>query len=448
MKRPTQHITDSTGEALLHTLFAPLGWTLNKIEHDYGIDFDVEVFRGGQTTGMTFKLQLKSSATTEYSASRVFISQPLRREQAKYLVNELKAPVILVHADTTSNKCFWCAPQLDEDLRERAAVIEEAESVTIRIPVNNSLPDSFDLLVRTLTEIEAVLASRVLMATSTGDFLRAIDGRVDKDQLSRTLKNKSDAIKLEQAHSLFVAGSPEEAREKINLVLRSEDAALESKFWALLIAERIEFTQLSNRRAPQGYLFDAFVIYADKMWALTKNGPPHLKFYSLIARKAAELGVLVHRDYGMFMNWKIHTEDGDPVWKLQLSFQRAQTWRQIALKYNQCVRLARYAVNSRYRWALPDAILRIVRAMALFIHRLDQEGFKAEAKQYSLSALQLCKLAAWIAVDNEDSESIAGSALNAIVATLDLETTEEWARETVGKISDAEKRMSAENVLD
>ena len=448
MKRPIQHVTDSVGEAQLRTALSPLGWTLNKIDHDYGIDFDVEIFRDGKTTGVTFKLQLKSSIATAYSASRDFVSQPIHIEQAVYMANELRTPVILVHADITMRKSFWCAPQLDDSLLRRAASPGGAETTTIRIPTTNTLPESIERLLRTLADIEAVLASRVLIATKTIDFVKAIDGRVDKDQLSRELKNKSDAIKLEQAQTLFVAGSFEEATKKISLVLGSEDAAVESKFWALLIAERIEFIQTGKRQAPQGYLFDIPLAFADRLWSLTKKGPPYLKFYSMIARKAGELGVLVHRDYGMFMNWRVNKDTGDPFWKLQLSFQRAQTWRELALKYNHCLRLARYAVNSRYRWALPDALLRIVRAVALFIQRLDQEGFKAQAEKYSASALQLCRLTAWIALDNDDFDSVTGAALNAITATTDISSTETWARKTIEAITDLDKRNAAIDIVD
>ena len=66
MKRPRQHIIDSLGEAQVRSIFEPLGWTVTKIDPDYGIDFEIEVFDDAESTGASFKVQLKSSEKTQY----------------------------------------------------------------------------------------------------------------------------------------------------------------------------------------------------------------------------------------------------------------------------------------------------------------------------------------------------------------------------------------------
>ena len=68
MKRPAQHETDASGSRLLREVFEGFGWAVNKIEHDYGIDFDVQIFRDHEATGEWFKIQLKSSEEPSYSA--------------------------------------------------------------------------------------------------------------------------------------------------------------------------------------------------------------------------------------------------------------------------------------------------------------------------------------------------------------------------------------------
>ena len=35
------------GDALLRAVFSGVGWTVNRIERDYGTDYEVEVFRDG-----------------------------------------------------------------------------------------------------------------------------------------------------------------------------------------------------------------------------------------------------------------------------------------------------------------------------------------------------------------------------------------------------------------
>lgn len=113
MKRPAQHVTDTLGEGLIASVFTPLGWTVSKVEHDYGIDFDIEIFRNHESTGIIFKVQLKSSEKTQYSAQGDFISQSINIQNAQYLCTELNSPVILIHADVAQEAVFWMAPQLD-----------------------------------------------------------------------------------------------------------------------------------------------------------------------------------------------------------------------------------------------------------------------------------------------------------------------------------------------
>jgi hypothetical protein len=77
MERPDEHVTDSLGQGVLRSALEPFGWTLTPVVTDYGIDFDVEVFRDGRSTGVTFKIQLKSSRSPAYSVGSDFISERL-----------------------------------------------------------------------------------------------------------------------------------------------------------------------------------------------------------------------------------------------------------------------------------------------------------------------------------------------------------------------------------
>lgn len=68
MDRPRSHVIDSQGEDQLREIFHSEGWVVNKIASDYGIDFDIQIFEEGKATGEWFKVQLKSSENTQYSA--------------------------------------------------------------------------------------------------------------------------------------------------------------------------------------------------------------------------------------------------------------------------------------------------------------------------------------------------------------------------------------------
>lgn len=108
MERPPSHITDAAGEAQMRGIFEsePYGWAVNKIENDYGIDFDVQIFQDHRATGEWFKVQLKSSEATNYSANGGFISETLELKNAAHYSTELLEPSFLIHADVQAKRTF------------------------------------------------------------------------------------------------------------------------------------------------------------------------------------------------------------------------------------------------------------------------------------------------------------------------------------------------------
>jgi hypothetical protein len=443
MRRPEEHITDSAGERQLRTIFERLGWTVNKLEHDYGIDFLVEVFRDYQSTGVSFKVQLKSSTASRYSADGEFISQPVEISNAKYLCRELRSPVILIHADVTSGRTFWTAPQLLAG-EIQTALDTNSSHVTLRVSTKNELPAALDELIEVVGQVEQVLASRLIIETPSATFLRATGEGVDQERLISSFQDKSDALKLEQASNLFDAGHLAEARARAQKVIVNDESSVASKFAGILLTERIDFVQAIKTPAPQGICLRLHLDTTSRLWELTRNGPPHLKFYALIARKAAELEALVLQDYGLFMNWNMHQEGGDKLWRLQLIFERTHAYRRVVSKYNQCMRLVNYAVNYRHQFILPQALLRIVNSISSFISRLSQEGWREVSDHYSASALEVCRIAAQIAEAHGDELTLSLTATTAPM-TKYSETGEaiDWARKAIGRIKDAEIRARA-----
>ena len=134
---------------------------------------------------------------------------------------------------------------------------------------------------------------------------------------------------------------------------------------------------------------------------LVKNGPAALKLYSLITKKAAELEVLTFRDFGLYMNWKIHTKSEYPTMALAAYIELLNSARLVARKYSQCVKLAQYASESPHSWAVPTALLKIVQGVVSFTIREEEFQQEAQVTAYSKSALDICRLAASIALPQE-----------------------------------------------
>lgn len=443
MRRPQEHITDSAGERQLRSIFEPLGWTVSKLEHDYGIDFVVEVFRESHSTGVSFKVQLKSSTITRYSTDGGFISQPIEVPNAKYLCRELRSPVILIHADVTNGRTFWTAPQLAA--REiQSALDANISQVTLRISVMNELPATLNDLIDSVGRVEQVLASRLIIETPSGVFLESTGENIDQERLIRSLQDKADAMKLEQASNLFDTGRSDEARARAQKVIVNDESSVANKFAGILLTERIDLVRAIRTPAPQGVCLKLHLDTTARLRVLARKGPAPLKFYALIARNAAELEALVLQDYGLFMNWNMHEEGGDKLWRLQLIFERMRSYRQVVFKYNQCMRLVNYAINNRHRFVLPQALLRIVNGITSFISRLSQEGLSELSDRYSASALEVCRIAAQIAEAHGDELTLSLAATTAPM-TKYSETGEaiDWAREAISRIKDAKIRNRA-----
>ena len=110
--KTTEHETDRAGKRLLRGALEPLGWVVNDVQEDYGIDSSVQVFDGQTPTGAWFHVQLKSSLNPDYSSDGSFISHSLRTDHARHFAFELRHPMFLILADVAAKRIFWACPQL------------------------------------------------------------------------------------------------------------------------------------------------------------------------------------------------------------------------------------------------------------------------------------------------------------------------------------------------
>ena len=158
---------------------------------------------------------------------------------------------------------------------------------------------------------------------------------------------------------------------------------------------------------------------------------------------------MVHKDWGLFLNWKLYEDNRDLRWKATLVYRRSAIRRRIVQKYNQCIRLAQYAANSKYRWALPEALLRIVNSIGVYILRLSIEGLTPDVERYSASGLQICKLAAWISAENDDESELQGAAIAALlISPSSTGEAIDWAREGISRIKDSQIKQDVQFLFD
>ena len=163
-KRPTSHVTDSTGMQLFRSVL-PQEWVVREYQPDYGIDYSVEVFDsqgdGFVTLGEHFFVQLKSHSKVQWITKEVHArynvaKTPLkydRRQSSRMRViaepldtAELQlarsmgpaTPLALVVADTTHSKVHWVCLN---DFVDKVLVPEAGQDLSLQASHTVHLPD-------------------------------------------------------------------------------------------------------------------------------------------------------------------------------------------------------------------------------------------------------------------------------------------------------------------
>jgi Domain of unknown function (DUF4365) len=443
--KPLEHEINRRGKRLLRDALEPLGWVVNDVQEDYGIDSNIQVFDGQSPNGAWFHVQLKSSETPAYSADGTFVSQVLEIDHARHFALELRQPVFLVIVDVTAIQVFWLSPQLDIQLSQQLGKNPQAKSITVRVPTAQRLPMTAPDLLTSLQQAYVVLANRELVSSSLVSFADSLKHLPDQEQLSREFQEKNDTLKLLRVVRRHREDKFDEARIRAQSIFHDPDSSVEMRFWAVVHLRGIEYSATVHSGSPQSQLSQVSLAHAKLICKLTSSGPKYLKFYGLVQKKAAELDILAYENSSLYMLQKAHAQrGGDPMIVLDTYTRRSVLAKSITSKYNQCVRLARYASNYPDRWVLGRALPEIVNAAAHYLVTLRFEDNAETEVAFARSALQINKLAAWISKETHDEAGIAMAVLSALTTTRGKNTEAYiWAQETAQAIADPEIRQDS-----
>ena len=125
--RPREHVLEEESFIALRDLL-PAEWTLEEVRRDYGLDARIEVFEGGQATGLAFWAQLK--ATDEPNVRRS-LKVSFETTSLNYLFVQAD-PVLLVRYHAPTRRLFgaWLHRQ---DIRLKRAG-QKSATVSWRLP--------------------------------------------------------------------------------------------------------------------------------------------------------------------------------------------------------------------------------------------------------------------------------------------------------------------------
>lgn len=453
IQKSEQQEIDRRGRRLLREALEPLGWVLTGFEEDYGIDYDVQVFVNGNPNGLWFKIQLKSSESCEYSVDGTFVSLQLGLDHAKHYALEIRDPVFLVLADVHAKKVFWYAPQLDNELVRKLTAGGNLSTVTVRIPTSNLLADTAENLLETVEKLYVVLGHRALIDSSISSFADSLKYYPGEEKLREEFQRKGDFLRFHKIQELFTNKQYPEARSRAEAILLDPDSSIENKFWAQETIGPIDWAEAVNRNERQAELPKIYLENAKKLQAMSTKAPSHLKLFALIATKAAELDQLAIDNWGLTILLHQHrTAAGNPLMELSAFAGLALSTRAVIRKYNQCLRLARYAANSQRRWFLTRALAKIPYAAASFIGRvgrMEEIEMGERGVEFQASSLQVCKLIAWIGEESGDQEAIGMGVTSALLPVRSTETDAfKWAVMTLDRISDSIVKANVTDMIE
>lgn len=127
--RHNNHILETESNKFFN-FQVPNEWYIDKPEHDYGIDYVVNIVTNNQVTGLSFSVQLKSKIKEKKDDFAVVSL----KHSTLGLFNTKLEPVLLVAYIQEEKEAYWCwYNELEFDLTS------SQESYTINIPKTNKL---------------------------------------------------------------------------------------------------------------------------------------------------------------------------------------------------------------------------------------------------------------------------------------------------------------------
>jgi len=348
-------------------------------------------------------------------------------------------------------KLFWNAIQLDEPIR---AALENSntDQSTVRIRTSNVLPDRLERFVTDLIASQNAIVRRILLGTNAADFFVGVQQQPSERirEEAQDFHEKGFFLELSAADELRKRGDFPGAIAAIRKVLEKSDGHVGIQFNGTLQLGELEAVELMRSDKPQSFLSDHKLANAEELCRIAKRSPKHLHLVAQILRRSAELGVAVHRTFGMLMNWYAHTRRGrDPIWVAVLASKVNDSLLETQKRYRRALRIGGAASKSRYRWVIPLPVIEIATEVIKLATSLESTGFKDAARYYDSASLELLRFAAAVATENGNIDELLKAVVTArMVGPKGSDEGLRWARSIVETWpEDSEYRRVAEELF-
>lgn len=138
-RRTREHVLADLGVNHVERQVLLRGWSVDRFEHDYGIDLLMSTYsRDGQIENGRILLQVKATERVRLLKDERTISISLDSRDLRYWFGE-PAPVLLIVYDGKSDSAYWLDIQRYFEKQRLIDLASAPGRVTVRIPASNRL---------------------------------------------------------------------------------------------------------------------------------------------------------------------------------------------------------------------------------------------------------------------------------------------------------------------
>lgn len=290
-------------------------------QEDFGIDYELEITDpDDQPTGLIFKIQQKGVESASLSKDKTWVSfSGLPVAKMTYYLQKVHIPVFFVLVDVATKSVWWAGlhgnPEIEKEYVQ--ACKAEQKTMTVRLRVGNSLPDTFHQMI---TEVADARLAIILSMLRDGNFERLISIAKKTGHLeaaAESIETQHNLFRSEQIEDLIRRGDAKTAFNQSKSIFESESETFPMRFASALNLIRLFPAtldgQIESQRLELVIRYRVRIAMQLQSLSRRRSVRQDLRIYASILHRAARLRYAAQRDLGLHMALKAQDATGDDL---------------------------------------------------------------------------------------------------------------------------------------
>ena len=383
-----KEISRAAGKIFQNTL--PPNWAVRSQEdqEDYGIDYELEqIDANDHATGFIFKAQQKGEENLTLTPdNKSIIFSGLKAKRVKYYIDQLRMPVVFVAVGLDKVAAYWTMLQGNTDVRNAcdAALAAARKTMTVYVPVENLLPDTFDQMLVAVQETNHWLVVQGLKSAPSTDLLTAALRDTNFVAAAEALAHHHDLFRCEQIEQELRARNLPNAFAQAEAIFASPSESVRMRFAAALNLLRVKpgLSSPDGSPPPGSETVDHRIKVTTALLKITttKGADRQLRLYALFLARAARLRWLVQRDFALQASRRAQEQTGDELTIAFTDALRAPSGVAIIDHFRRLQKYLLWILKRNCHHFFAPAWAQLVRDLTPFIQRLWNDKLEDSAR--------------------------------------------------------------------